>query len=98
MQVGELESKRRSGQEQSGTDRLTLKRISQRELDQTRRAYRAGNFAKLAVCARRARGRARSKRFHVGDGRIGKVCVIPNVEEIRGETKVLPLRQPEVLD
>lgn len=58
----------------------------QRELDETRRANGLGN---LPECRRI---------LHIRLGRVGKVSVVPNVEEISRETQDLILRQLEILN
>ena len=63
-----------------------LEGVAQGELDQARRAYRREDFAERAGI------------FDVVDGRVGEVGVIPDVEEIRGETELLAFGDLKVLD
>src|SRR6267143_699361 len=63
-----------------------LERVTQRELDQPRRAH-CGKVS--------AEG---SRILHIRDGRIRKVRVVPNVEEVRREPQLLPLGDLDVLE
>src|SRR5271168_3257531 len=67
-----------------------LERIPQRELNQTRLAVGADDFAERRVGYPRG--------FDVGDRGIGEVRMIPNVKEVGGEAEVLPLFHMDVLD
>ena len=64
----------------------SLERVPQLELDEARSADRALNLAEGAEVLDVVRRRA------------GEIRVIPDVEEIRCKSEVLPFRQAEVLD
>src|ERR1700751_2565441 len=63
-----------------------LESIPQRELNQARRAHRAVDFSEC----RRV--------LNIIQRRTSKINVIPDIEEVRGETQILPLSDAEVLD
>src|SRR5277367_906931 len=64
----------------------SLERIAQRELDQPRHSLRTRDYAEIAGA------------LDIGSHRVGKIDVVPNVEEVRGEPQILSLRQANVLD
>src|SRR5215470_2759872 len=63
-----------------------LKRVAQRKLNQPRRADGRENLPE------------RPRIFNIVDGRVRKVCVVPDIEEIRREANGLLFCQFEVLD
>src|SRR5258708_6370124 len=63
-----------------------LEGVAQGELDQARRAYRREDFSEWAGV------------FDVVEGWVGEVGVIPDVEEVRGETELLAFGDLKVLD
>jgi hypothetical protein len=81
-------------------------RIPQRELDQPGRSDGGDNLPerrlilrKTPICRATVNTRSTAERsFHIVERWISKVCMVPNVEEIRRETQVLPLGNPEVFD
>ena len=70
--------------------RTALERVAQGELDQARSAHGASDFAERTV--RDADG------FHIVDGRVAEVGVVPNVKEVGGETDSVALGEMEILD
>src|SRR5215470_3326679 len=66
--------------------RQLLKRVAHRKLNQPRRAYSRENPPE------------RPRIFNIVDGRVRKVCVVPDIEEIRREANGLLFCQFEVLD
>ena len=80
--------------------------IPQRELDQPRRADGGVDFAEWRRGLRQSAvgrtisypGSAAKCRFHVVETRISEVGMIPDVKEIRRESKILFLGDAEVLD
>ena len=78
-----------------------LEGIPQRELDQTRRSHRTGDFAEWrrrqnSIHAIRRPGGA-LKTFHVGERWVAEVRMVPNVEEVGREPQLLPFGDLEVL-
>ena len=63
-----------------------LERVTQRELNQPRRTYSGSDFAKSIGV------------FDVGLSWVCEVRVVPNVKEVSGEPKALPLCDLEVLE
>lgn len=84
----EREKKRRDGCRVSGKVKLkeSLEGVAERKLNQARHALGAGDYTKVA------------RAFDVGGNRVGKVYVVPDVEEIRGEADALALGNTEILD
>src|SRR5581483_2513831 len=80
--------------------------IPERELNQARVADGRHDLAEggRALCKSSVRpaiadtGRVAEGSFHVGAGRVGEIRVIPDVEEIRRETKLLAFRDRKILD
>jgi hypothetical protein len=57
----------------------------QRKLDQPRISRALQNFSKRAV------RRTRQVRLDIGQRRISKICVVPQIEEVRRKPHLLPL-------
>ena len=80
-----------------------LERVTQRELNEPRRADGAGDFPKRAVRIYAAGGaaayaRRAENRFHVVHRRVAEIGVIPDVKEVRRKSERLPLGQFKILD